>query len=576
MKRLLALVLLLTACTPAAVTETSTTQSASPTTSPTESTSVEPTPFEYRVGMARDVSTLNPWASADRSPWSAFVLGRTTSSLYRPAPDSIAVVEDLAVGPAPEPVETDGSWVVEVEVDGIWSDGEPVTAGDLAFTFDTVRRLSLAGDWPNWFPDSLVDIAVENDLAVITFAANPGLFVWPFAVGLAPILPRHYWQPQVVDLDTSDALYALSGDEAPSAGAFAISRRVETEEIQLTPNPAWSGWVGDPAVDILTYAIYPSVAEALTAVQLGEIDVAIDPDGISADVQGATASAGTDTMVSQTNGFRFLAFNLSRPVTGDLGFRLAVAAIANRPERPAGAELGGGFTLPKENLRWYRANLADAISVPGGDWIETAVMALADSGFQWSTHPRADTPGTGLTLDGTAVAPLELLVPEEDSVRRAYAEYLREGLTQLGFSIQIVTLPLEEVVERVFAPDDRGFDYDMYLAGWNLGRPEFPTYHGAFFGTTGDGRGLNNNTSFSSPAFDALLDRFSATRDADEAIRIVWEMEKILVQQRPYVVLYTEPMVEMYRSDRISFPFASTLGGLQASGGAPELVEPAR
>ncbi len=576
MKRLISLLLLVTACTPTAVEESSTAAGTTPpTTTANETTTTRADgPFEYRVGMARDISTLNPWASVDRSPWSAYVLGRTTASLYRAVPDAIAVTEVLATGPASDPVEADGHWTVEVGVGGTWSDGAPVTSADLAFTFDTARRLELGGEWLEWFPPEVISIEAVADTAVISFGAEPGLAVWPFAVGLAPVLPRHHWQPLVEEIRTPEALYALAGDDAPGAGAFLVDSRVVGEEVRLLPNPSWPGWDGEPAVDALIYAVYPDIDQAIAALGTGAVDVVIDPDGVDSSAATGLDDDAISSMISQTNGFRFAAFNMRRPITGSLGFRLAVAEIVEAAKRPSGAELGGRFTVPEENLRWYRQDRAADLTSLSSDWVGAAVKVLVDSGFSWDSTPTADSPGSGFSLDGAGVPTLTMLVPAEDEIRRSFAQTLSDGLTQLGFEIETEVLPLEQVVQRVFAPVGADFPYDIYLAGWNLGRPDFPGYHNAFFGTPGPTRGLNNNTGFSSPALDALLDRYSSTRDPEEAVRILWEMERILVEQRPYVVLYSAAVVEPFRSDRVGFPFDSTLGGLQAGGGFPELVQP--
>ena len=45
-------------------------------------------------------------------------------------------------------------WAIEVPMreDATWSDGEPVTAHDIVFTFTTVRDLALGGSWLNSYP----------------------------------------------------------------------------------------------------------------------------------------------------------------------------------------------------------------------------------------------------------------------------------------------------------------------------------------------------------------------------------------------------------------------------------------
>jgi hypothetical protein len=45
-----------------------------------------------------------------------------------------------------------------------------------------------------------------------------------------------------------------------------------------------------------------------------------------------------------------------------------------------------------------------------------------------------------------------------------------------------------------------------------------------------------------------------------------------LADDLPYVVLFTTPLLESYRSDRLTFPYTNTLGGLQSTNGMTSAV----
>ncbi len=539
------------------------------TTTTVASTTTSPQPFDYRIGMTRDVATLNPWASWSETadPWTTYVLERTVASLYAPLPDRPQVEARLATDALPEPVESaDGQWEVELGIAGRWSDGTPLTAEDMVFTFATVRRFGLGGQWAEWFPAQVSAMTVSGDRVRIVFSQRPGLAVWPYGPGVAPIQPAHFWKERIGSITTAEQLSRLDPTGLPSAGAFEIVARSEGASITLEPYPEWPGWVIPPEIASVTFVVFESIEAGLAAVEDGSVDVVIDPEGFDHDIQVEPPLA---RMVSETNGFRFLAFNLARPVTSNRGFREAGAILA-AATRPAGAELGGGVTLSTLDHRWYDA---DASVSPDED-LSDPVAVLEESGFGWEVKPTDTLPGSGLVLDGEPVRTLEILVPVEDPVRLAHVRAIAERLTHLGFDIQVVTKPLQEVVDGVFLPGDEGFDFDMYAAGWSLGSPDFPGHHRSFFGSPGEENGRLNNTGFSSAELDGLLDDLDGARDPQLAKNLVWGIEAIIADQRPYVILYTPPMVEVYRSDRIAFPFDAILGGVQASGGAPDVVQP--
>ena len=49
-------------------------------------------------------------------------------------------------------------------------------------------------------------------------------------------------------------------------------------------------------------------------------------------------------------------------------------------------------------------------------------------------------------------------------------------------------------------------------------------------------------------------------------------MQEFLADDLPYVVLFTTPLVEAYRSDHLQYPYTETLGGLQNQGGLTTTV----
>ena len=49
-------------------------------------------------------------------------------------------------------------------------------------------------------------------------------------------------------------------------------------------------------------------------------------------------------------------------------------------------------------------------------------------------------------------------------------------------------------------------------------------------------------------------------------------MQAFLADDLPYITLFTTPIVETYRSDKIEFPYTENLGGLQNAAGMPSLV----
>src|SRR5262245_57253671 len=97
----------------------------------------------YTLGIFEDVTTDNQWAfneATEGTLWNSYFLSPTTAGMYTISYPGIEFVPDLADGEL-QPATQDGdSWVGTITLrDGLlWSDGEALTAEDVAFTWQTV------------------------------------------------------------------------------------------------------------------------------------------------------------------------------------------------------------------------------------------------------------------------------------------------------------------------------------------------------------------------------------------------------------------------------------------------------
>ena len=72
--------------------------------------------------------------------------------------------------------------------------------------------------------------------------------------------------------------------------------------------------------------------------------------------------------------------------------------------------------------------------------------------------------------------------------------------------------------------------------------------------------------------FDDLAASFRTAQTLDDAREAVGGMEALLADDLPYVPLFFAPILEFYASERMDYPFTSTLDGLQSLSGMPTLV----
>jgi ABC-type transport system substrate-binding protein len=583
-----------------------------------------------------------------------------------------------------EAVQEGDVWVVEQPIrdDWAWSDGEPVTANDLVFYFDTVREFNLGSNHASSFPPDVVSITAPDDYTVrIEFASEPGLAVWQNGVGFADFVPSHFWEPfveearqaaadvvagitdddarqGVVDASLANedpeddkaledvtqedidafianagsqealtSLYSVTAPMEPSVGpiqfaqwetgAFAATTANTTYFDSGTENTLYSDgsfrivntergedavYGGEGSGDVVAdYIEGPFVSEILwiehgtkdaayEELANGELDYVFDPTGLTSGLRNElAANPDLKFSVNQTEGFRYMAFNLRKAPMSDLAFRQAVATVINK-EQIADTVLAGavfpGYTVIHPDLSVFynpdvpRAGWADGAPMDEGARMEAAVQILKDAGYTWQTEPvvtrDADgvfvdvTSGAGLTMpNGTAVPPLSILSPGPgyDPFRATFAIWVETWMQDLGIPVEAEPTDFNAISAAVFPPQtpETALQWDMYMLGWGGGDVSLPgTSQVAFFHSREDavtGGGFNT-PGYNSARFDEVADAFEAATDLETAAELTKEMDLVLAEELPYVVLFRTPIIEAYGAG-VQFPAETIMGGHQ-------------
>ena len=565
---------------------TTTSEVAATDSEPVEPTTTTTIPFTYRMGVLAGISTDNFWAFYGTQPsvWNSYVLGPTKPALFKVDPLTSELVPELARSAA-DPSQESGRWVVELELrdDMAWSDGEPVTAGDVAFTFRTVRSLELGGSWATAFPETVASMeAISEHMLRIEFVNRPSIGVWPDAVGTAPIMAEHVWADDVAGAQSAE-LYAAPGADDVYGGPLALVEVTE-ELIVSVYNP---GYPLDSTPNTVEYHVYEDEASAVEALIDAEIDAILSPKGLSAESRRLAEVEESITIdISPANGVRYLGFNLERRPMSDAEFRKALALVLDR-EGLVGA-VGDGSQVAysfvrDSNALWYDDAEASSVrDLYAGDLevrLDKAINGLRAGGYAWETEPQiapdgSVTPGIGLTIDGLPPAPLTILTAGDsyDPARPEYVAEIANALGLFGFDVRPVVTDFDTVVDLTFSePGDGPRQYDMYFLGWTLGNPSLPDYYRPLFAADG----VMNNTGYQNPEFDQLLASYESSTSIEEARERLWAMEQTLAEDLPYLLLYTTEIAEAYRSDRVTFGIGESIGGIQGRlGGIGDVNQP--
>ena len=589
----------------------------------------------YKVGISEDLTTTNFWAylGPDGTIWNLYVLGGSKPILYTYTSQRFdwvpSLASDFPTALLEETVDGETFWTTEVPLkQGVmWSDGNEVTAEDFAFTANTANELMLTGNWP-----SIVDPeyyhhaeALDPYRLKIFFQKKPGLARWQFGLAFMPIFPRAYWEPVVAEAkqageltEQQKVLFAHVPDGEPTGGPFAFNKWEKGAFAEKSRNDGYyfrgststqydnGAYVsskpgvyefsafGEPGGDVVLevtegpnaassiYSIYGSQDASVLALKKGDIDFMLNPLGLSKGLQEQLEGAeGLTVIENSSDGVRYLGFNFRREPMNDKAFRQAVATLIDKEFLTQtvlqGVAIPVYAMVPTGNAAWYNADVPQiGKDLSRAERVSQAVAMLKEAGFTWETEPRVsedgrfvEQKGEGLRMpNGELIPEITIMAPSPgyDPLRSTFAIWIERWLNEVGIPVRADLTGFNLIVDKVFNQQD----FDMWILGWALSL--YPDYLEAFFHSRYSELQQYNPGGYNNPEFDQLADDLVAETDLQNARDLVFRMQAFLADDLPYVTLFTTPIVETYRSDRIEFPYTENLGGLQSASGMPSLV----
>lgn len=588
--------------------------------------------FHYQTILAEDIGTESYWAYYNNADvYSSYAIGSTKCSMFQTEFPSPSFIPDLATKDYSEftPTENkDGTWSVDVTMqDGVtWSDGEPLTAEDFEFTFDAVKGLKLADNWVSaWLPVSkkskstgtLAVEAVNPTTVRYTFNQKPGLAVWPFAVGEAPIMAKHYWQDEVAaakkSANPAQTITAESGKGDPSCGPVVYDDREKGSFVTVVANKKWhqtgrkvthyegggakvvhkseglngvyggegkgkelSSYTVGPYLKKETLKVFNEPNAAILGMKEGKADFFYNSLGLQKGLRQQVAKSDNLALVSnQQNGLRYMAFNEAKMPMNDRAFRQAVATIIDK-ETLTSEVLGGEAyplptAMPPGNKAWYNEKRAEQISGRYQDFANHAkrVQAAADilkkAGYSWTTEPKVSgdkvvTPGSGLTMpNGKKMPEVELQHPTQgyDRLRYIAAKTIVKWAADVGIPLKSEPTDFQQMVTNTASPSSRP---DMWILGYSFGSPVFPDHYDAFWRSDSP----SNLVGYDSKEYDKWVTKYMNAPSTEVAKEILWnKVEPIRQRDVPWVILFGTPVTEVYNKESVTYPYTTSLSGIQ-------------
>jgi len=501
--------------------------SASPTPSPS------PTALTYRVGIQGDVDNMNPFTTYMTLPWECFRVCYNFLTWYdadfQPVPDLALQVPTVANGGI-----TQGGrvWTYHLRHNVKWSDGVPLTANDVAYTFNRILRQQL-GMYIGYFAN-VTKVEAPDDYTVVITSSKPNAVMTALYV---PILPEHIWS-KVPDKKVTD----WSNMPMVSSGPFFVSEVQSGKFVKLTRNPYYKDGFGvEPVVGTVLYEMYQQQDSLVDDYKSGNLDAAIElAPGFYRGLKGQPGTTLTD---APSLGFHELGMNCYKspkskgnPLLLDVRVRQAI-----------------NYAIDKQKV----ANVAMEGLAP----VATSILSPVQGFYRWDVPTDQqygydpakakqilDAAGYRMGAGGVRVAPngkpvkFRLAALTDYPMDVTAAKLITGYLKAVGIGITLQVMDEGAFTNMNY---DNGND-DLYIWNWNADID--PGYILSTFTT---GQLLNGSDSdYTNPAYDKLYTQQAAAVIPADRQAIVRKMQQILYHDAVYDVLWYNVLIQAYRTDK--------------------------
>lgn len=494
----------------------------------------------FTVGITNEVDSFNPFNGIEAESYEMWAL------MY----DYMITYSDKDMSPQPGLAEswdtsTDGlTWTFHIRTGVKWSDGEDLTAQDIAYTYNRILDGGPeAASWRSYLA-SVDTVTAPDDETVVLKLSEPNA-VLPLLP--MPIIPEHIWK-DIPEDEVKSYPNEPAGTDQPVVGSGPfrlIEGKAGGPAYRFVKNPDY--WQGEPAIDEVDFRVFRSEDTQVQALTAGEIDFA---DGISPlQVQSLQSNPDITALLGDSPGFDEIAFNVGsidtktgepmgdpNPAVLNQDFRFALNFAVDREQlikvAYQGAGTPGTTIIPPSysGFRWEPDD-PDAFAYDP----DKAKQLLDDAGFTvgsdgWRTMP-----------DGTPIGQLRLYARSDSETSLSTMKFMQEWLKDVNIDSTVIAVESSKLTNIILDGE-----FDLFQWGWYV-EPD-PDSMLSYF-TCGQLGGWSDSW-YCTDEYDKLYEEQHAETDLAARQDIVKQMQQMLYDAAPYIVTAYNQIGEAYRSDR--------------------------
>ena len=401
-----------------------------------------------------------------------------------------------------------------------WHDGQPFTAADVLFTYNTIMNPK-------------TPTARRDDFAAIESIDAPDphtvrvKYKQPYARALmgwgTPILPAHLLKSFAEAGTLREA--PQNWNKPVGTGPYRFEELKSGEKIVVKANQDY--FEGKPYLSRFVFRIIPSQATVFLELKAGGLDSAGMMRGLTA-LQYARQTdypAFKKTYEKYryaSSQYTYLGLNMKDPRFADKRVRQAFAHAINRQDLIDGVLLGLGreATGPYKPGTWV---YTDAVAKFPHD-VAKAKKLLAAAGWK-------ERNAEGILVKDGKPFQFELLTNQGNEERKKVAEIIQASLREIGIGVEIRILEWASFLKEYVKPRK----FNAVVLGWQITEDpdQYSIWHSSKIGPDD-----LNNVSFVNQEVDDLLEKGRTSCRREDRVKYYHRIQQILAEEQAYVFLF--------------------------------------
>jgi peptide/nickel transport system substrate-binding protein len=480
-----------------------------------------------RLGWTNDPDNLNPFIGYESSSYEIWAINYELLVGFRAS--DYANVPGVGLATDWETSDDGKVWTFTITDKSRWQDGEPLTAKDVAFTYNYVidNELGLFIDYMKF-----IDKVEAPDATHVVFTCSKPkanmLGLW------MPILPEHIWSkvpPGEVENKFKNPPPIIG------SGPFQTVEWKKGEYVRMVANKEY--WRGAPKVDEVIFQTYQNQDTMAQDLKTGNLQTGWNIP--SAQLDSLNNEPDLESIRAVTIGFDQLGFNCAdkkkfpkstgHPILQDPAFRSALQWAVDKDKIVSIGYNGNAAPADTIITRDFYTAEADFHLTPDTPYVfdlDKARQALDEAGY-------ADGDGDGIREYEGEPIKLRLYARSESPESQNCGKLITGWFEEVGLDIDYEVIDDGALGDKQYNYEGDQFapDFDLFIWGW--GGDVDPNFILSVLTT--DSIENWSDSNWSNAEYDKLFLEQQTTIDVQERIALVHQMQQIVYDESPYIPL---------------------------------------